>query len=395
MTATVVVEAGALEARARELEHMAGEVAAMVPRIAACAVDARLHELVAYGLFSALPVAADLFSLCLPGVPGSLPDAAAELAALAVAVRAARVAYAAVDAVGWARSELPTAQALVMLSSWRSLHLTVRVVDATGVPLAGSLVDQAGEWGLEQADRLLEGPGRLQPVAPATMPVLPAQPARGLDDLLAVVDAISDTRHPSTVALLHVGDDPPRFVVCLPGLQDATGSDGASADLPGALATLTGHSAYIRGVRHLLSSLPPGSRVLLVGHSQGGMVGEALAEHSTVGGSTIAGLLTAGSPALATRVNAQVAHLSLRNREDPVPLLGRAASAGRPADDGSVVTFSTPGRWVSGAKHGLGSGGYLATAGSDNPKVVGFRKQVRTFLRPGPVRAQFYQVTDR
>ena len=80
MSGPVAVGPGVLESRARELERMAGEVAAMVPRIAACAVDARLHELTAYGLFSALPVAADLFLLCLPGTPGSLPDAAAELA---------------------------------------------------------------------------------------------------------------------------------------------------------------------------------------------------------------------------------------------------------------------------------------------------------------------------
>jgi pimeloyl-ACP methyl ester carboxylesterase len=228
------------------------------------------------------------------------------------------------------------------------------------------------------------------------MPALPDQPADSLAHLLGVVEAISDTRHPSTVALLQVGVDPPRFVVCLPGLQDATGSDGASADLPGAVATLTGHSAYIRGVRGLVGSLPPGSQVLLVGHSQGGMVGEAVAEQPHVRGSTIAGLLTAGSPALAQRVTPQVAHLSLRNAEDPVPLLGRAATEGMPlGSDGPVLTFSTPGRWVSGTKHGLGSGGYLATAASDDPKVVRFRTQVSAFLRPGPVPAQFFQVTDR
>jgi pimeloyl-ACP methyl ester carboxylesterase len=228
------------------------------------------------------------------------------------------------------------------------------------------------------------------------MPALPEQPAHGLDGLLAVVDAVSDTRHPSTVVLLKVGDPPPRFVVCLPGVQDATGSDRASADLPGALATLTGHSAYIRGVQRLLASLPPGSQALLVGHSQGGMVGEALAEHPQVGGTTIAGLLTAGSPALAQRVDTSVAHLTLRNNDDPVPMLGRAASGPLPTpDDGPVLRFSTRGHAISGTKHGLGSGGYLATAGSDDPRVVAFRRQVAAFLRPGPVPARFFQVTDR
>ncbi|MDX6227843.1 MAG: hypothetical protein QOI76_1233 [Frankiales bacterium] len=397
MTGPVLVDYTSLEWKASVLERLAGEIAAAVPRIATAAVRAGLHELVGFGIFSALPVAADLFSICLPGVPGSLPDAAAELLSLSVAVRAAEVAYRAVDAALWARAELPTAEALIMLAAWNRLHRVVDLTRATGLPVVPELLDRAGEAGLEETDRWIEGAGHVCDVSPLAMPALPPAPASGLGSLLRVVDTVSDARHPSTAALLTVGDDPPRYVLCLPGLQDSTGSDGGTADLPGALATLTGHSAYIRGMRHVLRSLPPRAQVLLVGHSQGGMVAEALAVRPSVGNATIAGVLTAGSPTLAAPVDARLPYVALRNMEDPVPKIGLLAGglADLTAPPGrGVVRFSTPGRWVSGSKHGLGSGGYVTKADSADPPLATFRTQVGQFLTTAPVEVRYLQVAD-
>jgi pimeloyl-ACP methyl ester carboxylesterase len=395
VTDRLSVDYTSLEWKASVLERMAGGIAAAIPRIAAATIRAGLHELPAYGIFSSLPVAADLFAICLPGTPGSLPDAVAELLSLAAAVRAAEVTYRAADAVGWARSELPTAEALVMLLAWNRLHRVVALTRLSGVPLLPGLIEAPGEALLEQTDRWVEGDGRATTVDPRTMPRLEAGPAAGLPSLLGVVSTISDASHPSTAALLRVGDDPPRYVLCLPGLQDSTGSDAGSADLPGALATLTGHSAYIRTMRRLLAGLPPGSQVLLVGHSQGGMVAEALAESPTVGRTAIVGVLTAGAPALATPVAAGVPYLALRNTGDPVPKLGVLAGGNLADGQGrGVVEFSTPGRWPSGTKHGLGSGGYLTKAGSRDPRVTRFRDQVSGFFTTGPVDVRFVQVTD-
>jgi hypothetical protein len=406
-----------LEQTARALEHMAAQLALAVPRITAVSVRACLHELVPFGILSALPVAADLLRLCLPGVPGSLPDEAAELLALAAAVRAAELGYRAVDAAGWARAELPTAEALLMLAAWNRIHAAVGLSKATGVPFVPQILDRAGEAALEQADRWIEGSTRLRDVDPTAMPAVGPAPASGLDTLLGVVDTISDADHPSTVALLRVGDDPPRYVLCLPGLQDATRADASAADLPGALATLAGHSAYIRGMRTLLAGLPAGSRVLLVGHSQGGMVAEALAGRPHVGRATIAGVLTAGAPQLAEPVARKVPVLALVNSGDPVPRMGRLAGGSMlpglpalpalpalpqlpelralplPRAPGEVV-FSTRGEWVGPSKHGLGGGGYLAKAGSSDPRLASFREQVSEFLTPGPVSVRFVQVTD-
>jgi hypothetical protein len=398
---TIAVDFAALRSRADELDRMAAQVLALVPQIGYWAARSGLHELVPFGIFGGLPVAADLVSLCLPGTPDSLPDIAADLAALAAAVRAAALTYAAVDAVRWAHSELPTAEALLMLVAWNRLHraeLLTRALSA-GWAAPTRALDKAANAALEQADRWVEGAVHLREVEPTTMPPLTGPPATDLDALLGVVDTVEDPAHPSTVALLHVGDDPPRFVVCLPGLQDPIGADSGSADLPGAIATLVGHSAYIQGVSRLLATLPANARVLLVGHSQGGMVAEALADGRQTG-VTIDGVLTAGSPLIATNVPRSVPYLALENSGDPVPRLRDLADAPEPPglqarepSGRTVYRFRTPGR-PSGSKHGLRSGGYLAAAGSEAEQVRVFRDQVRPFLTDGQVQVRYLQVTD-
>ena len=399
---TLVVDYASLRARADELDRMAADVLALVPQIAVWAARSGLHQLVGYGIFGGLPVAADLMAVCLPGTPDSLPDVAADLVALAAAVRAAALSYAAVDAARWARSELPTAESLLMLVVWNRLHraelLTRTLTPGWSAPTR--LLDRAANSALEQTDRWIEGSVTLREVDPSTMPPLPAAPASGLDDLLTVVDTVEDPAHPSTAALLHVGDDPPRYVLCLPGLQDATGADASAADLPGAIATLAGHSAYIRGMSDLLATLPTGSQVLLVGHSQGGMVAEALADGRTTG-VTIAGVLTAGAPLIASSVPQSVPYLALENTADPVPRLRELADGPTPPllqeeqpSGRTVYRFRTPGRRPSGTKHGLGSGGYLAVAGSDQPAVHRFRQLMGGFLTGAAVGVRYLQVTD-
>ena len=318
---TLVVDYASLRARADELDRMAADILALVPQIAVWAARSGLHELVGYGIFGGLPVAADLMAVCLPGTPDSLPDVAADLVALGAAVRAAALSYAAVDAARWARSELPTAEALLMLVAWNRLHRAEQLTRALtgGWTAAGAAPRPRGQrraW--TRADRWVEGPARVTEVDPShDAAALRSAGGRPRRACWRVVDTIEDPAHPSTAALLHVGDDPPRYVLCLPGLQDATGADAGSADLPGAIATLTGHSAYIRGMSDVLATLPAGSQVLLVGHSQGGMVAEALADGRTTG-VTIAGVLTAGAPLLATSVPPSIPYLALENAADPV-----------------------------------------------------------------------------
>ena len=84
MSGPLFVDYTSLDWKASALERMAGDIALAVPRIGAAAVRASLHELVGFGIFSALPVAADLIAICTPGVPGSLPDLAAQLLALSL-----------------------------------------------------------------------------------------------------------------------------------------------------------------------------------------------------------------------------------------------------------------------------------------------------------------------
>ncbi len=403
MTGEILVDYRRLETAADELQRMSEALGATAFLLAADVAEAGLPGLIPYGILGGVPVAGDLMSMCLPGTPQSLPDAAAELLMVSVAVRAAGTAYLAVDTLRWADHELPTARALLMLAAWNRLHQMVNLtalLTGQSRPVRGpaAWLDSGGEAVLDRADRWVEGNGTVHEIDPATMPPLAAAPADGLAALLGVVDSVSDARHPSTMALLRVSDHPPRYILCLPGLQDAAGADSAAADLPGALATLTGHSAYIRGAVSILTGLPPGSQVLLVGHSQGGMVAEAVGARGRVGNATISGVVTAGSPLLASSV--PVPYLALENVSDPVPKLGALAGLGtlgsvsRGGSGRTLVKFRTAGPWPSGDKHGLGSGGYIAEAGSKNPRVQAFGKKMKQFFTHGQVPVRYLQVTD-
>ena len=59
-----------------------------------------------------------------------------------------------------------------------------------------------------------------------------------------------------------------------------------------------------------------------------------------------------------------------------------------------LVEFGPPGFGVSGPQHGLGSGGYLAVAGSTDPRVTRFAAEVARFLTTAPVEVRYVQVTD-
>jgi pimeloyl-ACP methyl ester carboxylesterase len=192
-------------------------------------------------------------------------------------------------------------------------------------------------------------------------------------------------------------------VVCLPGLQRWWGVDGSAADLPGAVATFSGHSGYITGVRETLRTLPAGSTVTLVGHSQGGMVAQSLAADAALRAARVHvdAVLTAGSPHGGTDPPAQVAYVALENDADPVPALRGLVSALLPAIPQQrapgriVVRFPRTHDGLTVANHMLGSGGYLAAAASDDPRVSDFRWRTREFFPGAALSLRVYQVVDR
>ncbi|MCB4209103.1 hypothetical protein [Arthrobacter sp. UM1] len=122
-----------------------------------------------------------------------------------------------------------------------------------------------------------------------------------------------------------VGSDGERVLVAyLPGSADL--SDFASNNPNGVLglgdALLGGSSAIASGVLGALdrAGMRPGDRVLLAGHSQGGMHASNLASSERFRERVrVAGLFTVGSPAGTARPLPGVAALHVEHRGDPVP----------------------------------------------------------------------------
>ncbi|HEX6499554.1 MAG TPA: alpha/beta hydrolase [Micromonosporaceae bacterium] len=143
----------------------------------------------------------------------------------------------------------------------------------------------------------------------------------------------------------------------------------------------------------------PTDPVMLVGHSQGGMVA-AQAAHDTATGAFnyhVTHVVTAGSPIGTTEIPSNVQVLSLENQHDIVPHLDGADDPDRP--NRTTVTFDTQ-RGTIGDNHSTHLA-YLPAAHaldhSSDPSVVAYRNSASTFLpgsgRGSTVEAHVYDLT--
>ncbi|QIG44910.1 hypothetical protein G5V58_20935 [Nocardioides anomalus] len=133
------------------------------------------------------------------------------------------------------------------------------------------------------------------------------------------------------------GTGTPAYVVCIPGTESWNPSAGATGrDLTANLALVAGNpSAAAESVRAAMDQahIPPGSPVMLVGHSQGGIIaGTLAADHSFVEKYGVTNVLTYGAPIDHLRIDPSVQVLQVQHATDIVPRL----------DLGGLQTGSTP-----------------------------------------------------
>ena len=151
-----------------------------------------------------------------------------------------------------------------------------------------------------------------------------------------------------------------RWVVTLPGtdrweLPWQQHPDGAARDAGANLRAVGGApTVYTRGVTQALHELgvPPGARVMLVGHSQGGLAAAELAGDAAFAADyRVTHVITVGAPIGSVPVPTGVQVLALENDCDAVPTLEGRANPDRP----NIVTvrFHTAGHAV-GANHAIG-----------------------------------------
>jgi hypothetical protein len=152
-------------------------------------------------------------------------------------------------------------------------------------------------------------------------------------------------------------------------------------------------SVFERGVIEAVrrAGVRPGEPIMLVGHSQGGMIAARLAAQLGASGFTVTHLVTAGAPIGLAAVPGSVAVLSLQNRGDVVPELDGTAN---PRRANWITARTAHGGDSVQARHSMGS--YLAGAydldASADPALAGWRRSAASFLDAERVSTQVFQI---
>lgn len=121
---------------------------------------------------------------------------------------------------------------------------------------------------------------------------------------------------PGSIAVIALPNN--KFVILIRGIDGVTGTATNNRLTDATQAQLMQESAYSLAIRKLISTLPPGADIMLVGHSQGGIAAADIARHPDLtDGRHITHVLTAGSPVDNDDLGSSHA-LSLKNSNDPV-----------------------------------------------------------------------------
>jgi pimeloyl-ACP methyl ester carboxylesterase len=189
------------------------------------------------------------------------------------------------------------------------------------------------------------------------------------------------------------------YIVDIPGTKiwNLPGDDkGSVNDLGTNLNAMAGNPTELEnGVRDALSraGADPHDPIMLVGHSQGGIVAARTANDFVASGQfNVTHVVTAGSPIGRITIPDKVQVLSLENSGDIVSHLD--ASDNPATTSRTTVTFDNQTASVGG-NHEI-EGNYATAAGqldsSTDPSVQAFRNSASIFLNGSQVQTYQYQV---
>jgi len=199
------------------------------------------------------------------------------------------------------------------------------------------------------------------------------------------------------VAVTDLGNG--HWVVQLPGIHSLLpGPD--PQDLTGAVVAMgRGHSAYSRSVvlALQLAGVPPGARLMLVGHSQGGIVAADLArDRSVTARWRVTHVVTAGSPVSRIPVPAGTRELEVDNAHDLVPELDGVRSHDGDGGDRTVLRFRAEHGSV-GPDHSVTTAYQpaLSAGAVTDPRVREWAAGAGPFLQGGPATTTIVRIADR
>lgn len=251
---------------------------------------------------------------------------------------------------------------------------------------------------VESAARLLgmlypDGTAMVQDLGVDPADPLGHRPPAGFADLLTGLEhrnqqATADDQGQVTVRALRHPDGTHSYIVDVPGTKDWHPTPLREYeklnDLGTNLHAMGGdETAYQEGIVAALrqAGAGPDDPVMLVGHSQGGIVAaQAAADLSASGELNVTHVVTAGSPIGHIDMPGDVRTLSLENNHDIVPRLDAADNPDRPHH--VTVSFDTQ-HGAIGGNHGIGSA-YLPAAvaldRSADPSVAAYRDSAGAFF---------------
>ncbi|WP_285746503.1 hypothetical protein [Lentzea sp. NBRC 105346] len=222
------------------------------------------------------------------------------------------------------------------------------------------------------------------------------EPPRNLHDLLDGLARRNDSKgfeseldpDPANVDVRVVRDvngDVTGYVVDIPGTKDwnLPGTQMSANDLGVNVDAMAGNNTVLqKGVEEALrraGAQDTGAPIMLVGHSQGGIVAAQATGDLIAGGYNVTHVVTAGSPVGRIEIPGNVQMLSLENRNDIVPHLDAGDNPGSP--NRTTVTFDNNSGTV-GENHKI-PGNYTDAAGnldkSSDPSVRRFKESATAF----------------
>lgn len=212
-------------------------------------------------------------------------------------------------------------------------------------------------------------------------------PPAGLEDLVSGLSTRNDDKD-SNIDVRVIKDangNVTGYVVDIPGTKDwnAPGTEVSANDLGVNVDAMAGNETVLqKGIQEALERAgagETGAPVMLVGHSQGGIVAAGATDDLIGSGYNVTHVVTAGSPVGRIDVPDNVQMLSLENSGDIVPHLDAADNPDGP--NRTTVTFDNQTGTVGG-NHGLGDN-YVDAAGqldsSSDPSVERFRDSTGAF----------------
>jgi hypothetical protein len=225
-------------------------------------------------------------------------------------------------------------------------------------------------------------------------------PPHGLGDVVDGLDHRNGTDSNIDVRKVVGADGRVAYIVDIPGTKvwNLPGGDGGSAnDFGTNIDALAGNETVLqKGVEDAMrrAGIGPDDPVMLVGHSQGGMVAARAANDFVTNGEfNVTHVVTAGSPVGRMPVPDGVQMLSLENNGDIVPHLDAAENPA--SDNRTTVKFDNQSGTVGGnhaITHNYADAAHQLDASTD-PSVTRFRDSATVFTGGTSVETHQYKVT--